>query len=294
MGVAAALAAISWKTGSGLAYGMSLGMWPVLIVVAMVWRQIWPVPEQATEIAVDNVDGEWSAAADVDEEEAKRVRTVLARVRNGSDTDRLKVLTDGVVAIAVTILALQLRPPAVSVITDETILASLKVVPWVNYLTTFLLISVFWMAHVRIFRRVLGADTILLWFNLFFLMFVSFLPTAAVLQNAKEVPETVVIYWLSMFFTSVSLIAISVYATYGKKLAVAAASEVDSVALIIRSVSLAGAFLGVAGLVWVTQTTSWALAVYIVLFINGRFGRRIAVKVVAHRHRDPVSPGVAS
>jgi uncharacterized membrane protein len=294
MGVAAALAAISWKTGSDLAYGMSLGMWPVLIVVAMVWRQIWPVPEQATEIAVDNVDGEWSAAADVDEEEAKRVRTVLARVRNGSDTDRLKVLTDGVVAIAVTILALQLRPPAVSVITDETILASLKVVPWVNYLTTFLLISVFWMAHVRIFRRVLGADTILLWFNLFFLMFVSFLPTAAVLQNAKEVPETVVIYWLSMFFTSVSLIAISVYATYGKKLAVAAASEVDSVALIIRSVSLAGAFLGVAGLVWVTQTTSWALAVYIVLFINGRFGRRIAVKVVAHRHRDPVSPGVAS
>ncbi|MFT6564375.1 MAG: putative membrane protein [Actinomycetes bacterium] len=181
-----------------------------------------------------------------------------------------------------------------SVITDETILASLKVVPWVNYLTTFLLISVFWMAHVRIFRRVLGADTILLWFNLFFLMFVSFLPTAAVLQNAKEVPETVVIYWLSMFFTAVSLTAISVYATYGKKLAVAAASEVDSVVVIIRSVSLAGAFLGVAGLVWVTQGLWSPLAVYIVLFINGRFGRRIAVKVVAHRHRDPVSPGVAS
>jgi len=182
----------------------------------------------------------------------------------------------------------------VSVITDETILASLRVVPWVNYLTTFLLISVFWMAHVRIFRRVLGADTILLWFNLFFLMFVSFLPTAAVLQNAREIPETVVIYMLSMFFTSMSLTVISVYASYGKKLAVPPGSEVEGVVLTIHSMSTMVAFLVAAGLVWVTQDINWALGCYVVLFINGRFGRRLAVKIVAYRDRDPVSPGVAS
>lgn len=296
MGVAAALAAISLEIDSAFAYVMSLGMWPLLLVVSVVFSQIWPVPEQATEILVGDDDGDWSAAANVDEEEATRVRTVLARVRNGSDTDRLKVLTDGVVAIAVTILALQLKPPPASGVTNEAILANLSQVPWSNYLTTFLLISVFWMAHVRIFRRVLGADATLLWFNLFFLMFISFLPTAAALANGTnwQVPETIVIYMLSMFFTSMSLTVISVYASYGKKLAVPPGSEVEGVVLTIHSMSTMVAFLVAAGLVWVTQDTNWAQGVYVVLFMNGRFGRRLAVKIVAHRDRDPVSPGVAS
>jgi len=289
LGVAAALAAIGWETQSSFAYRLSLGMWLVLVLVAMVLRRIWPVPEQATEILVDSDADGWSAAADIDEQEAQQVRSVLARIRNGSDTDRIKVLTDGVAAIAVTILALQLRPPSASDVTNEAILDNLSEVPWSNYLTTFILISVFWMAHVRIFRRVLGADTVLLWLNLFFLMFVSFLPTTSALQSAAEVPETVVIYFLAMFFTSVSLNAIGVYAVYGRRLSVAAASEVDGIVSLFRSISLSAGFLLVAGIVWVTQNDVWASTIYIAVILNGRLGRAFAGIVLARRHRKSVA-----
>ncbi len=294
LGVGAILAAVSWETESSLVYRLSLTMWLLLVVVALVLRRIWPVPEQATEIILHSDDGEWSAAADVDEQEATRVRSVLSRIRNGSDTDRIKVLTDGVVAIAVTILALQLRPPEASDITNAAILESLRDVPWSNYLTTFLLISVFWMAHCRIFRRVLGADTVLLWLNLFFLMFISFLPTTSALQAAADVPETMVIYMLAMFFTSVSLSAIGVYAMYGKKLSVAPASESDGVTSMIRSLVMAAAFLGVVVVVWITQNVAWASAIYVIIILNGRISRPIGEKIVELRKRRQEPQGVAS
>ena len=90
------------------------------------------------------------------------------------------------VAIAVTILALQLRPPPTTeAINDETILENLYAVPAWTYFVTFVLISLFWRGHVRIFTYLQGADPVVLWLNLFFLMFMSFLPTAAAISAAR-------------------------------------------------------------------------------------------------------------
>ena len=293
MALAAGLAALSMETDSLLVYRLALGMWVLLVVVAFVNRRIWPVPEQATEVVLDNSGGQWSSSAEIDEAEATRVRTVLTRIRNGSDTDRIKVLTDGVVAIAVTILALQLRPPtATGPITNEVILESLRDVPWSIYFTTFLLASVFWMAHVRIFTRVLGADTVLVWLNLFFLMFISFLPTTSALQASAEVPETMVIYLGSMFFTSLSLSAISIYAMFGKRLSVVAADKDDGISSMIRSIVMAVAFLVVIVAVWVTQNIAWASAVYVVIVLNGRISRSLASRIVQRQQQEPISRGM--
>ncbi len=278
--VAAGLALAGWREDSSLAYRLAIGAWVMLVVVAAIARRIWPVPEQATEVMPADVAGDWVSSEEVDGEQNKRVRSILTRVRNGSDTDRLKVLTDGVVAIAVTILALQLRPPVeTGVITNQDLLDNLASTPWAIYLTTFLLISLFWLAHVRIFKRVQGANTILVWLNLLFLMFVSFLPTPSVLQAKVSDSETTTFYLASMFLTSATLTAMSVYSLRGKTLPVIKADDFEATYGMVRSIIISTTFLTVAVLVWLTGSSLWAFAIYVVLILTGRVSQAVAKKI---------------
>jgi uncharacterized membrane protein len=101
---------------------------------------------------------------------------------------RILELSDGVFAIAITLLIIQISVPAT---TRSSHLAHELLALWPHYLAyllSFLVIARFWVIHHRVFRLIGRYDMTLIWLNIMLLMCVSFLPfpTAVVGAHASS------------------------------------------------------------------------------------------------------------
>lgn len=96
----------------------------------------------------------------------------------GRELDRLKALSDGVFAIVLTLLVLELRVPELDTGSEGGLVSELaRLSPkFVSYLMSFFVIGLYWIVHNRIVRHLTGYDRGILWLNLLFLLFVSLLP----------------------------------------------------------------------------------------------------------------------
>jgi uncharacterized membrane protein len=126
-------------------------------------------------------------------------RSMLSRLKDGAHSERLTVFTDGVFAVAFTIMALRLRPPhhVLENGADFMTMVSGNSAALVAYFITFYVLSGQWMRHVSLFDHPVIADTGMLWINLVFLMFVAFMPFATELA-AEPGGRTAVLMYLSV------------------------------------------------------------------------------------------------
>jgi len=106
----------------------------------------------------------------------------LVRAQPGDgerDTLRLEAFSDGVIAIAITLLVLEVRVPPLHETEDgKELWAALKDL-WPSYLgyaLSFVIIGIIWANHHDIFRHIGRVDRTLVLINTFFLLTVSFLP----------------------------------------------------------------------------------------------------------------------
>jgi uncharacterized membrane protein len=91
------------------------------------------------------------------------------------ETDRIEAFSDGVFAIAITLLVLELHPPN----TKHQSLWHGLLHEWPQfaaYLTSFLIIGIMWVNHHSIFRSIVRADRWLLFINLLLLLWTTLLP----------------------------------------------------------------------------------------------------------------------
>jgi TMEM175 potassium channel family protein len=108
-------------------------------------------------------------------------RRYAPRVSEATEVDlaaaeRMTFFSDAVVAIAITLLAIELPVPSGA--TDEELVAALRE-GWFEYLAfliSFWVIAHQWMAHHRVFRYVRRADAPLIGLNLFWLLLVVITP----------------------------------------------------------------------------------------------------------------------
>jgi uncharacterized membrane protein len=95
--------------------------------------------------------------------------------RDGGTT-RLETFSDGVFAIAITLLVLEIRVPHVEE-SESLLVALLGLWPsYVGYAVSFLQIGVIWANHHNRFRLLERSDHVLLFLNILFLMCVAFIP----------------------------------------------------------------------------------------------------------------------
>jgi uncharacterized membrane protein len=99
--------------------------------------------------------------------------------------NRLEAFSDGVLAIAITLLVIEIRPPEVH---EGERLAHALWEQWPNYfayLVSFLTIGVIWLNHHRVFEQVARVDGPLLLLNLNLLLWTALIPfpTAVVAEN---------------------------------------------------------------------------------------------------------------
>ncbi|MFD1467942.1 TMEM175 family protein [Hymenobacter caeli] len=93
--------------------------------------------------------------------------------------ERLILFTDAVFAIAITLLAIEIKLPEMEGRpTDDQVWQQLvRLIPkFIGFLTGFAVIALYWMAHHRIFRFLRNYDGKLLWLNTLFLLFIVLMP----------------------------------------------------------------------------------------------------------------------
>lgn len=95
-----------------------------------------------------------------------------------SQLERIILFTDAVFAIAITLLAIEIKVPELHEVTEDAAKHQfLLLIPRIiGFLISFFVIGVYWIAHHKIFSFVVNYDRKLLWLNLLFLMFIILLP----------------------------------------------------------------------------------------------------------------------
>ncbi|MBU0672755.1 MAG: DUF1211 domain-containing protein [Candidatus Margulisbacteria bacterium] len=97
----------------------------------------------------------------------------------GLTTRRIESLTDGVFAIAMTLLVLSLELPPLGQQLSGTQLQQLllsQAAKFFNYALSFVLLAVFWIIHHQQFHYIKRTNRTHLWINILVLMFVALMP----------------------------------------------------------------------------------------------------------------------
>lgn len=102
-----------------------------------------------------------------------------ARDARRGETDRMLTFSDGVFAIIITILVLELKVPDLS--GGQTLRDALHEVrpTFIAFIISFLLVGMYWTWHRSVFSQVRYIDTNVIWLNLIFLLPVAMIPFAA-------------------------------------------------------------------------------------------------------------------
>jgi uncharacterized membrane protein len=116
---------------------------------------------------------------------------------------RILALSDGVFAIALTLLILEIAIPATTS-DDDLGQALLGLWPrYLAYLLSFLVIARFWVIHHQTFRLIVRDNATLVWLNFVLLLFIAFLPfPTAVLGSHEGAPAAAVLYAVALCLTS--------------------------------------------------------------------------------------------
>jgi uncharacterized membrane protein len=129
--------------------------------------------------------------------------------------ERIGALSDGLFAIAMTIIVLEIRVPAVGEHTNEAVgRALVDLAPrFLTYILSFLTLGIFWNAQHTQLNHIARADRHFAWLQLGYLAAVALLPfSTSLLAEFIDVKLAFGVYWLNLLALGVMLFVLWVYA----------------------------------------------------------------------------------
>jgi uncharacterized membrane protein len=123
-------------------------------------------------------------------------------------TERICAFTDGVYAIVITLLVLELKAPEVPGITDEQLLVDLlkQSTSFIAYFISFFVVGLLWFRHHGIFKALEKSNNVVIFLNFIHLLFVSLIPYTSSLAGRYEQDQLAVL----MFFGNIALSGVTV------------------------------------------------------------------------------------
>jgi uncharacterized membrane protein len=198
----------------------------------------------------------------------------------GSDRDdvprvnRLLTLSDGVIAIALTLLVLQLRVPALTEVTHPDSAADLAAqlgkgsAQLVSYGVSFYVIAQFWVVHRQVFRLLGDQEDGLEWWNFAFLFTISVMPfTSTLLGDFVGNPLAVDIFAVNVLIASLATQAMIVVGRRKGLLVSAARARASVISAVVVPVVMAASI----GLSWWSTSAamySWVLIAVVPAIID--------------------------
>lgn len=198
------------------------------------------------------------------------------RVR-GLEKNRLEALIDGVFAVALTLLVLDIKlPEGIVIASNDQLWGRLLALErhLVIYVISFVVIGMCWINHHFQFHFVRRVSRGLIWINLGYLLLVSFLPFATdLIGDHKELVLPCVIYGLTLLTLNTISLAHLEYLARHQELALPAFTPVVR-KLIRRRIALF-ILVPILSMAVAVASTHAALYVYLVLIAVHFFPERI-------------------
>jgi uncharacterized membrane protein len=110
--------------------------------------------------------------------------------------ERISAFSDGVFAVLITVLVLDLRPPEL-----PTFKALVSLWPtWLSYAVSYLFIAIVWVNHHHLLRHATESTPRLIWFNFAHLFSVSLLPLSTAWMAVSKLAPQPVAFYAAVFF----------------------------------------------------------------------------------------------
>jgi uncharacterized membrane protein len=145
----------------------------------------------------------------------------IASEKNRRGLERLIFFNDAVFAIAITLLALEIRLPSnAQVFSNGDLLTGLVALTpkFLAYLISFLVIGSFWIGHHRKFRYIKRYDGRLMTLNMFILLMVAFIPFPSSVISENGSLTATVFYAMTMILIGIFYFALWWYASRRRNL----------------------------------------------------------------------------
>jgi uncharacterized membrane protein len=128
----------------------------------------------------------------------------------GTSVERLAALSDGVFAVALTLLVLDIHAPASAAIHSEQSLWRALVLLGPHllvYAMTFMTLGIFWVGQQTQLNHLIRTDRSLTWIHLAFLFAVSMMPFSTTLLAAFTTYRIALLtYWLNILVLGITLL----------------------------------------------------------------------------------------
>jgi uncharacterized membrane protein len=189
---------------------------------------------------------------------------------------RIAAFSDGVFAIAITLLALQLEIPSRDSVDVWAAVQDL----WPSFLSfaiSFAVIGAYWVAHHRLYSVIDRYDARLLWLNLLSLFFIVIMPfTTALVGEHGDQDASVIVYALTVALAGFANTGMALYALGGRRLCAADVDENLVKLHIWRGLAIALVFCCSLVLIPLGPTVvslSWLSLIVFQRIVRHRFGR---------------------
>jgi uncharacterized membrane protein len=131
-----------------------------------------------------------------------------------SSLERLLALTDGIYAIVLTLLVLDLKILEAPVVSNAELMADLvhQIPNFIAYLISFLVIVIFWMRNHWILKPLTTGNETVFWLNLLHVFFLSLIPyTSSLVGHYEQDSLAVMIFSASLGLSGLSLMFLHHY-----------------------------------------------------------------------------------
>ncbi|HLX28660.1 MAG TPA: TMEM175 family protein [Casimicrobiaceae bacterium] len=210
----------------------------------------------------------------------------------GLGKQRLEALVDGICAVAMTLLVLDLKLP------DDIVLASDQALwerlvglerHFVIYVITFFVTGMYWYGHHLQFHFVRTTNRVLIWLNLLWLLLVSFLPFATdLVGDHKTLVLPCEIYGATLL--ALSLVAFSQARYLARHPALATAHFTPDVMKLFEMRAAIFAIVPILSMLVAFENRRLALYVYLLLLCVHRINSPIHEHIVHARSDDEARP----
>jgi uncharacterized membrane protein len=130
-----------------------------------------------------------------------------SHLATGLAKHRVEALTDGIFAVAMTLLVIELKLPDHATVQSqqELLEAVAHLVPrFIAWIISFFVLAIFWFGHHRLFHHLRIVDRQLVWLDIGFLAFVSLMPfSSALVGEYTAAVFSQVFYSTNMFMLAV-------------------------------------------------------------------------------------------
>lgn len=141
-------------------------------------------------------------------------------------TERIEAFSDGVFAIAITLLILEIKMPQPGSERGAVRLVDVLLGLWpayFAYVLSFVMIGIYWANHHYIFKLIEKTDHILNLLNLLFLMFIAFLPLptevlGTYLPDKANQVAAAIFYAIGLLLPAAGWLLVWLYAARGHRL----------------------------------------------------------------------------